>query len=258
MGPSPLASVTLEGQPCQALLDSGSLVTIVFENWYQQHLSHVPLMPLSDLAIWGLSDSTYPYRGYISVELAFPNNEQLSEENNPILALVCPDPKSPDPVSVILGTNTSKLNTLLTHCKELINSSTVKSLRILPYELNASKSLTSINQTVTDMVGLVKWVGLGPLTLPPRSTSYAACKVMPNQPLANHVLLVKMPEDHQLPAGVLMPSLVLTLSSVNVDHLLVIIQRYCHSNRYSCGTVVCCGHGHSAPEDTFHTTGHRP
>lgn len=224
VGPSPLASVTLEGQPCQALLDSGSRVTIVFENWYQQHLSHVPLMPLSDLAIWGLSDSTYPYRGYISVELAFPNDKQLSEEKIPILALVCPDPKSPDPVSVILGTNTSKLNTLLTHCKELINSSAVKSLRILPYELNASKSLTSINHPPTDVVGLVKWVGPGPLTIPPRSTSYAACKVMPNQPLDNHVLLVEMPEDHQLPAGVLMPSLVLTSSSVNVDHFLVPFQ----------------------------------
>ncbi len=51
VGPSPLANIMLEGQPCKALLDSGSCVSIVFESWYQQHLSHVPLMPLSDLAV---------------------------------------------------------------------------------------------------------------------------------------------------------------------------------------------------------------
>ncbi|XP_067251708.1 uncharacterized protein [Chanodichthys erythropterus] len=236
VGPSPLASVTLEGQPCKALLDSGSRVTIVFESWYQQYLSHVPLMPLSDLAIWGLSDSTYPYKGYIAVELAFPDVKQLSDEKIQILALVCPDPKSPDPVSVILGTNTSKLNTLLAHCKDLVNSSTVKSLRILPYELNVPKqSLTSNSKLPTDVVGLVKWVGPGPLTIPPRSTSYAVCKVMPHQPLANHILLVETPEDSQLPAGVRMPSLVMT-PSMDVDNFLVPLQNESHK-----GTAIPIG-----------------
>lgn len=138
------------------------------------------------------------------------------------MALVCPDPKSPDLVSVILGTNTSKLNTLLAHCKELVNSSTVNSLRIHPYELNATKqSLTSNSRVSTDVVGLVKWEGPGPLTIPPCSTSYAVCKVMPHQPLAHHILIIEMPEDGQLPGGVLMPSLVMTPSSVNEDHFLV-------------------------------------
>lgn len=218
VGPSPLASVTLEGQPCKALFDSGSRVTIVFESWYQQYLSHVPLMLLSDLVIWGLSDSTYPYKGYIVVELTFPDVRQLSEEKVPILAPVCPDPKSPDPVSVILGTNTSKLNTLLAH-RELVNSSTVKSLRILPYELNVPKqSLTSNSKLPTDVVGLVKWVGPGPLTIPPR------------------ILLVETSEDSQLPAGVLMPSLVMTPSSVDVDNFLVPLQNESHK-----GTAIPIG-----------------
>lgn len=70
VGPSMMANVTIEGQPCRALLDSGSRV--IFESWYSRYLPGVPILPLKDLAIWGLSDSTYPYKGYVAVELGFP------------------------------------------------------------------------------------------------------------------------------------------------------------------------------------------
>nr|XP_054604917.1 paraneoplastic antigen Ma1 homolog [Nothobranchius furzeri] len=67
VGPPSTAHVKVEGKPCTALLDSGSQVTIVFDSWYTEHLSHVPLNPVSGLAIWGLSESesSYPYKGYI-------------------------------------------------------------------------------------------------------------------------------------------------------------------------------------------------
>ena len=47
---------------------------IAFDSWFTKHLAHVPLQPVSGLAIWGLSDSdsSYPYCGYIQVELALP------------------------------------------------------------------------------------------------------------------------------------------------------------------------------------------
>lgn len=98
------------------------------------------------------------------------------------------------------------------------------------------QSLTSNSKLPTDVVGLVKWVGPGPLTIPPRSTSYAVCKVMPHQPLANHILLVETSEDSQLPAGVLMPSLVMTPSSVDVDNFLVPLQNESHK-----GTAIPIG-----------------
>lgn len=69
VGPCPFANVTIESQPCKAFLDSGSRVTIVFESWYKQHIPHIPILPLTDLAIWGLSDSTYPYKGFVSVDV---------------------------------------------------------------------------------------------------------------------------------------------------------------------------------------------
>lgn len=65
VGPSSTFDVKVNGHSCIALLDSGSQVTIVFEKWYLAYLPQVPLQSIDGLAIWGLSSSSYPYRGYI-------------------------------------------------------------------------------------------------------------------------------------------------------------------------------------------------
>lgn len=49
--------------PCQALLDSGSVVTIIFGEWYNKYLTDTLIQPISGLAVWGLSEE---------VELQFP------------------------------------------------------------------------------------------------------------------------------------------------------------------------------------------
>lgn len=38
VGPSQMATVKFEGQPCRVLLDGGSRVTIIFESWYSQFI----------------------------------------------------------------------------------------------------------------------------------------------------------------------------------------------------------------------------
>lgn len=146
VGPSMMADVTIERQPCRALLDSGSRVTIIFESWYSRYIPNVPILPLADLAIWGLSDSTYPYKGYVTVELGFPPSSEGAEEAVSILALVCPDPKSPDPVPAIVGTNSRKLHSLLTHCGEFKGRDEVHSLRIDTYPQNTSHHLAPYHQ----------------------------------------------------------------------------------------------------------------
>ena len=72
IGPPSLEPLKVNGHLCDALLDSGSRVSIIFESWYNQHLSDVHINPVSQLDIWGLSDSNYPYLGYVEVEIEFP------------------------------------------------------------------------------------------------------------------------------------------------------------------------------------------
>ena len=58
---SSFVSVKINGHACDAFLDSGSQLIITFEDWYQKNVCDLPIHPVSGLAIWGLSDSSYPY-----------------------------------------------------------------------------------------------------------------------------------------------------------------------------------------------------
>ncbi len=105
VGPVSNIPVKVNGCPCTALLDSGSQVTIVFEQWYSKYLSQVPIQPLTGLSIWGLSESSYPYKGYIVVDVSFPAILTGEAETVSILALICPEPQGTQQVPVIIGTN---------------------------------------------------------------------------------------------------------------------------------------------------------
>lgn len=71
--PSSTVPVKLNGISCNALLDSGSQVITLFESWYRQHLAHVPIHPVTGFAIWGVSNTIYPYFGYVVLDLEFPS-----------------------------------------------------------------------------------------------------------------------------------------------------------------------------------------
>lgn len=96
VGPSSLVSVKINEQLCDVLLDSGSQATIIFEDWYNKHLNNVPIQPVSGLVIWGLSDTSYPYKGYVLVNMEFPAEVTGAPEVISVLALICPGPKSLD------------------------------------------------------------------------------------------------------------------------------------------------------------------
>ncbi|XP_029350188.1 uncharacterized protein LOC115036194 [Echeneis naucrates] len=220
VGPAQMTTVKIEGQPSRVLLDSGSRVTIIFESWYSQFLSHVPIQPLTNLAIWGLSNDNYPYKGYVAVELELPLKSRGVEEKVSVLALICPDPQSPDPVPVIIGTNCKKLRALQKHCDE-IDQGCVHTLRIntLPTEKPPS-SLTSS----AGVVGQVKWQGPGPLTIPPGGVHYATCKVEQYHPMGKSILMVEADETTGLPNGVLVPPVVLPPSAMDVNGFSLLLR----------------------------------
>lgn len=59
----------VNGCPCTALLDRGSQFTIVFEKWYSKYLANIPMQLHAGLFICGLSEASYPYKGYIAVNV---------------------------------------------------------------------------------------------------------------------------------------------------------------------------------------------
>ncbi|CAI5678658.1 unnamed protein product [Oreochromis niloticus] len=223
IGPSNVEQVRVNGEPCNALLDSGSRVTIIFENWYKEHLSGVPIYPVSGLAIWGLSDSSYPYLGYVVVDVEFPEQVKGGHETISVLALICPDSRGPDQTPMIIGTNASLFQRLATLCQETVGVSSVQTVS------QAAGVLTPpapVEIPVADEggVGWVKWVGPSSLSLPAGRCCHAICRVELEEPLTKGILMVEASPTIPLPAGVLLQPMVLPSSALEVDHFVVAVQ----------------------------------
>lgn len=122
--PPSLVPLNVNRQPCTALLDSGSQVTIIFEPClsclYQKYLSDVPIQPVSGLSLWGLNESgaSYPYRGYVVVDVEYPAEVLGTSQTVTVLVLICPNHRTEDKTSVIVGTNASHVRHLVNQCKD--------------------------------------------------------------------------------------------------------------------------------------------
>ncbi|KAK3515003.1 hypothetical protein QTP70_003253 [Hemibagrus guttatus] len=180
-----------------------------------------PVQPITNLAIWGLSDSDYPYKGYVAVDLGFPDKSNSATETVSVLALICPVPKSPDPVPVIIGTNSKKLRSLLDHCVELDEIDGAYSLRILAHTPGQADSLNNLPMGV---VGQVKWQGPGPHAIPPGGTHYAICRVEQQLPTEKNILMVEVNDITNLPEGVLVSPVVLTHSAMDVNNFTLMLR----------------------------------
>lgn len=102
-GPKTEITVKLEGESCSAILDTGSQVTVIFEQYYMQHLLHLPLQPLSALSVWWYGQ--YLYLWYIMVCPEIPEDAVGVWQPLDFLALVCPDTSSPSESPCFIGTN---------------------------------------------------------------------------------------------------------------------------------------------------------
>lgn len=222
IGPPSVVHVRVNGQQCDAVLDSGSQVTIIFEEWYKLHLSNVHIHPVSGLAIWGLSDTSYPYLGYVVVDLEFPESVTGSKESLSVLALICPGPRTPDQIPVILGTNANLFKRLANICKETVGVDIAQTLGIKAAKPVCSKVPVACEGE--EDIGCVTWMGPGPLTLPAGGDHRAVCQVKLEKPLDKDVLMVDASPSTPLPAGVLLQPMVVPSSEVDVDHFPVLVR----------------------------------
>lgn len=213
----------MNGEPCNALLDSGSRVTILCENWYKEHLSGVLIYPVSGLTIWGLSNSSYPYLGYVVVDVEFPEQVKGGHETISVLALICPDSRGPDQTSMIIGTNASLFQRLATLCQDTVGVSSVQTVSQTAGVLTPP---APVEIPVEDEggVGWVKWVGPSSLSLPAGQSCHAICRVELEEPLSKGILMVEASQTILLPASVLLQPMVLPSSALEVDHFVVAVQ----------------------------------
>ena len=227
IGPPSIVPLKVNGHSCDALFDSGSQVTIIFESWYQTYLSDVEIRPVSGLALWGLSESdlSYPYRGYVVVDLEYPAKVAGADKIVTVLALICPSPRTADQTPVIVGTNASHVRRLVQQCKEKgIDITQTLGIQACCRDEVIAACGTATATEEEDDIGCVTWQGPGPLTLPPGGDCSAVCKVDYKQQVNKQVLMVDSSPTAPLPAGVLLQPMVVPSEEVNVNHFRVLVQ----------------------------------
>ena len=176
---------------------------------------------MSGLAIWGLSETSYPYRGYVVVDLEFPESFTGSKESLSVLALICPGPRTPDQIPVSLGTNASLFKHLAKICKETAGIDIAQTLGIKATEPIHSKF--PIAGEGEENIGCVKWMGPGPLTLPAGGDCRAVCQVKLEKPLGKEVLMLDTSPTAPLPAGVLLQPMVVSSAEADVNNFPVLL-----------------------------------
>ncbi|XP_038141331.1 uncharacterized protein LOC119783754 [Cyprinodon tularosa] len=235
VGPSFIHTIKVNDVVCEALIDSGSNVTIIFENWYNQHLSGIPIKPLAGLGLWGLSDAEYPYKGYVVVEMEFSEEITGVKGRVEVLALICPEPRNQQQTPILVGTNTSLFRRLWELVKTKGDEKTVHSLRIQSVyaPVKAWKPPAE-----NEILGQIRWKGPGLLSIAPGAKCYATCTVEKQIDPGKDLILIEAPTAPLLPAGLLVRPGVLPDTDVDKSCTVLIQNESKRTTSIPVGTVV--------------------
>lgn len=221
VGPSFIHTIKVNDVSCNALIDSGSNVTIIFESWYNEHLADVPITPFSKLGLWGLSDTEFPYKGYVAVEMEFTEEITGVSGQVEVLALICREPNYVQQTPVLVGTNTSLFRRLWELVKLEGDRNTVHSMKIQSVyaPIRAQEELAQ-----EEVLGQIKWKGPDPLSIAQGAKYYATCKVDRQRVPSKDLVLIDAHPAQSLRAGVLVQPGVLLDADVDSNCFTVLIQ----------------------------------
>lgn len=111
IGESNVSQIVIEGIETKGLIDTGSMVTTITEQFYNNMEPRPELLPLEDfdLEITAANGTNIPYLGYIEVSIVFPFLQTC-----PLVVpvLVVPNKEGSESVPCVVGTNVIRL------CKE--------------------------------------------------------------------------------------------------------------------------------------------
>lgn len=65
VGPSPIVLIQVQGIYTKVILDTGAQLTLLYPDFCNKHLKHLPLQRLEKLQIWGLGTQNFAYDGYV-------------------------------------------------------------------------------------------------------------------------------------------------------------------------------------------------
>ena len=110
-----VAEILVEGVECRGLIDTGSMVSTISQQFYDDNLTSCPLHPLDSLLKIECADGEYlPYSGYIEVEITM--DPEMPEVSECFPLLVVPKTAYNEEVPVLLGMNV--LRPLMEKCRE--------------------------------------------------------------------------------------------------------------------------------------------
>lgn len=108
-------AIKINSKDTQALLDTGSVVSVISESFYKDHLLDTELQPLQEILRIECADGEdLPYLGYIIAELDLEGLPKAGKQDS--LFLIVPDTKFSARTPVIIGTNI--LTELMKQCQE--------------------------------------------------------------------------------------------------------------------------------------------
>ena len=106
VGPSNLATVTIENVECQALVDTGSVVSSISEGFYRKYLNYIHMYDINEIfngrfTLNGANGQKINIAGYIKVDILLPG----LKEKIPILMTVFQQSALDEEVPILIGTN---------------------------------------------------------------------------------------------------------------------------------------------------------